>query len=306
MNKSKNRVKATALSLIALMLVFNLPAKTFAWGNEGHKIVANIATRLLTPQARNQVEDILASNESLVSVALWADSIRGEEPGKRPETPNWHFVSIPLGKTYRADRDCIETPNGSCVISALVIFQAVLAQKRKGYFDDDFNRYEALKFITHFAGDIHQPLHNITDFRNDEEGDRGGNDKKVVWFGSTGKKLHGVWDTDILKKNMESQTNATINAYADFLFNSLTQTEKNMANPPNSTTPSVVSRATIEVWSRDAHIIAENAYSDIGSPNTSGAYSLAQPYYNSHRAQVDNQLKLAGIRLARILNENLR
>lgn len=304
MKKSKNAGKRLALSLICLLLVFNLPAKTFAWGSEGHRIVANIATKLLTTQARNKVNAILSPhNETLVTVALWADDIRGSEPGKRPETPRWHFVSIPLGDDYEDTRDCAETPNGSCVISALVIFQEVLAKKKKGYFREDFNRYEALKFITHFAGDIHQPLHCNTDFRNNPGGDTGGNDKKATWFSTSGKNLHGIWDTDILRRNMQSQS---ITQYANFLFNGMTQQEKNMANPSASSVPTLISRGTIEDWADDAHEIAENAYSDIGNPNSNDIYNLGLPYYNAHRAQVDSQLKIAGIRLARILNENLR
>lgn len=308
--KKKKRREALAPRvpiLIALTLILALPAQSLAWGSEGHQIVARIAGGLLTQPARGQVKSLLsASGENIQSVALWADGIRGSEPGKRPETPHWHFVDTPLGENYSASRDCVETPNGSCVVSALEMFQEVLSKRRKGYFDERFNRYEALKFIIHFTGDIHQPLHCITDTRDDPDGDQGGNKKLVIWFGTSGKKLHGIWDTNILQKNMSEQNNASINTYADFLFNGLTQQEKDLAKPPVSNSPTVVSRQNIERWAIEGHEIAEDAYSDIGTPTQNGNYRLGQNYYNAHREQVDKQLKLAGIRLARILNENLR
>lgn len=306
----KNIRKALALSLTALIFIFNLPAKTFGWGTEGHQIVATMAEKLLTTQARNKINGLLNAaphaGETMVSVALWADTIRGIEPGKRPETPNWHFVDIPLGEDdYDASRDCPETTNGSCAVSALVMFQDILAQKKKSYFERNapLPRYEASKFIIHFVGDLHQPLHCITDTRTDPEGDRGGGTKKVKWFNATGKNLHGIWDTDILRRNMQGQSTAQ---YANSLFNSLTAAEKNMAKPSNSTTPTVISRGTIEDWAEACHEIGESAYSDLGTAGQGGVFNLGQNYYDAHRSQVDAQLKLAAIRLARILNENLR
>lgn len=293
------------MPLTALLLLSNLPMPAFAWGGEGHDIVAQIALKLLTPQAKAKVNGILG-NETMMSVAIWADTIRGEQAGKRPETPHWHFVDTPLGSGYDKSRDCAETPNGSCVISALVMFQDILSGKKKGYHSEKFNRYEALKFIIHFSGDLHQPLHCITDTRGNPDGDQGGNLKKVTWFGTTGKKLHGIWDTDILRRNMVAQNNANSTAYADFLFNSLTQQERNAANPSTSSSPTVVSRQKIEDWAKATHEIAEGAYGNLGNPDSSGVYLLGAPYYDSHKAEVDKQLKLAGVRLAKILNETLR
>ena len=307
MNLRSSYAGKLAALLLTFSLISILPARAMAWGSDGHGMVARIASRLLTPQARNKVQSILGPhNENIVSVALWADGIRGPEPGKRPETPNWHFADTPLGEDYSESRDCSESPNGSCVISALVMFQDILADKKKGYYDRKFNSYEALKFIIHFSGDIHQPLHNITDKRNDQDGDTGGNAKKVIWFGVADKNLHGVWDTDILRRNMRLRNNADVVAYSNFLFDSLTQQERDMARPSPSGSPTVLSRSAVEDWAKNAHEIAENAYSDIGSPNSQGQYTLSQSYYNAHKAQVDLQIKRAGVRLARILNENLR
>jgi nuclease S1 len=300
--KRKNASKFIASTLIALLLGLNLPSRAFGWGGDGHKIVARMAAKMLTTKARTQVTALLAQGETLESIALWADGLRGNfnAPGARPETPQWHFVDIPRGENYDESDDCVETPNGSCVVSALVIFQAVLSKKKEGYYNEKFNRYEALKFIVHFVGDIHQPLHCIND------NDIGGNRKKVRWLNLGERNLHGVWDSDILTKNMQTANKPTAALYADFLFQSLTQNEKNMAQPPASNTPTTVSRSNIENWADAAHDIAEQAYDDLPAIGSDDRYTLTITYYNAHDQDVDNQLKLAAIRLARILNENLR
>ncbi len=297
--KFKNKFKTLLPVTILLLLVFNLPVRTFAWGKTGHTIVIHIAMKLLTPQAKNQVNRIMSlHSETLEGIAVWADGIRGSRsnPGPRVETPRWHFVDIPLNEQYDAQRDCVESPNGSCAISAIVAFQDVLSGLKKGYYNDAFNRYEALKFIAHFVGDVHQPLHCVDD------NDAGGNLKPVNWFGNDSLNLHHVWDDDILEKNM-GQRNA--DAYADFLYLSLTQAEKNLANPQTSQQPTVVGRDEIETWAKEAHSIARHAYSDIGQ-KTNNHYHLGQPYYAAHKNEVTAQLKFAAIHLARILNENLR
>lgn len=295
-----NVMKSIAILMASLIATLITPATALAWGDKGHIIVAHIAYKLLSPNARTEVNELLAEGESVESVATWADGLRGtyNNPGIRPETPLWHFVDIPLNKEYDPLRDCAETPNGSCAISALVIFQDVLAKKRSGYYAN--SRYEALKFLVHFVGDIHQPLHCVDD------NDFGGNLKKVDWFDGSILKLHGVWDDAILSESMRRKNIFSETAYADFLFGTLSSQQKLEANASPSTTPTTVSRQVIEDWAKAAHVIANDAYGDIGPLGANHRYNLTTVYYDNHKGQVDDQLKRAGIRLARILNENLR
>jgi hypothetical protein len=297
-SRTKNSIFALTL---ALTLAFVSPTKTMAWGDKGHIIVAHIAYKLLSNDARTEVNKLLGEDETLETVATWPDSLRGsfDHPGIRPETPLWHFVDIPLNEEYDPIRDCAEAPNGSCAISALVIFQEVLAEKKSGYYAN--SRYEALKFLVHFAGDIHQPLHCV-----DDHNDHGGNLKKVVWIDSTTSNLHSVWDNAILSENMNRQNIISETAYAEFLFSTLSSQQKLEAKAFPSTTPTTVRRQVIEDWAKAAHVIANDAYSDIGPLDTNHRYKLTTVYYDHHKQQVDDQLKRAGVHLARILNENLR
>ena len=292
--------RGVVLAEILLVLLLTTPGAVIAWGENGHRIVAHLAARLLTESAGHQVSELLVEGESLDSVAVWADSLRGSfnSPGIRPETARWHFVDIPLKSEYDVVRDCPETPNGSCVVAAVAMFQDVLTNKRPGYYAN--SRAESLKFLVHLVGDLHQPLHCVDD------GDAGGNLKKVVWLSGEVTKLHAVWDEGILGESMRRAKVFEPLKYADRLFAELSSQQRQEAKPPTSPAPTVVDRATLEGWATATHAIGRRAYADIGTPDESNRYHLGTAYYNAHKVEVDDQLKRAGIRLARVLNENLR
>jgi hypothetical protein len=291
--------RAVVAGGVLLAVLLATAGGAHAWGDNGHRIVAHLAARLLTEGASHRVNELLVESESLESVALWADGLRGSfnTPGVRPETPRWHFVDIPLQADYDAARDCPETPNGSCVVSAVAMFQNVLANTRSGYYAN--SRAEALKFLVHLVGDLHQPLHCVDD------DDAGGNLKRVVWL-SVESKLHAVWDDGILAESMRRAGIVDALKYADRLFGELSAQQRQEARPPASPTPTVVDRATLEVWTKSTHAIARHAYADIGARDANDRYHLGPAYYTAHKAEVDDQLKRAGVRLARILNETLR
>ena len=170
--------------LAALVLALALPASTAqAWGEDGHRIVGLLAESELTPAARSEVQRLLAGEPepTLAGVAAWADRIR-DEPRWR-HTGRWHWVNLPRTNpcTFDAARDC---RNGDCVVGAIERQLALLSDRR----NDDRVRREALKFVVHFIGDVHQPFHAGFGF------DRGGNDTQLR-FDRRGWNLHSLWDS---------------------------------------------------------------------------------------------------------------
>ena len=134
------------------MAFFFLINPALAWGPEGHSIIAEIAQRRLSPTAAQLVEKLLGRGHSLASVASWADDARSE----RPETTNWHFVDVPIAVTqYDPARDCKKSDKGDCIVEEL---ERLRKELRCG---PDANKADALKFVVHFIGDIHQPLHTV-------------------------------------------------------------------------------------------------------------------------------------------------
>lgn len=152
-----------------------------AWGPHSHQLVAEIAARGLQPAPRREVERLLGDRADLAmrEASTWPDTIR-EQPGYRDTGP-LHYNNFPRGQCqYRPQRDCRK---GRCVVGAIERFTALLADRTAS----DQKRAEALRFIIHFVGDIHQPLHAGWD------DDRGGNDFQVR-IGREGRNLHSLWD----------------------------------------------------------------------------------------------------------------
>src|SRR5262249_575700 len=162
----------------ALALLTFIPAQVSAWGPKGHAIVANLAASRLTPATKENVQ-LLLGDGSLASIASWADDVRKE----RDETYDWHFVDIPKDAAGVVEsRDCFrpqdnhknaQTDHHNCVVDRIEMFRQVLVDENASRAD----RLEALKWIVHFVGDVHQPLHAV-------EEARGGNDIKLPVFGS--------------------------------------------------------------------------------------------------------------------------
>ena len=113
-------------SILTCFFLYVLPAtQAFAWGSEGHRIVADIAEQYLEPATARQVHDLLAVDNAttLADVANWADQIRLQ----RRNTASWHFVDIPVSAPgYDAKRDCGQ---GNCVVTKIDEFAAELRDK---------------------------------------------------------------------------------------------------------------------------------------------------------------------------------
>jgi hypothetical protein len=176
--------------------------QAFSWGQEGHSIVAEIAQRRLTPEARHQVDVLLGSELelskgtqfSLSSIASWADDYRSDQG--HVETYNWHFVDIPYDlDTYDPVRDCSrDAVRGDCIINAAARETAKLTDCSR----PTGERTMALKFVVHFIGDLHQPLHATTRINPDtNKDDLGGNLIMVIFLGQS-TNLHKVWDSDLI------------------------------------------------------------------------------------------------------------
>src|ERR1700719_2925000 len=165
----------------ALIGVLGCTLPIYAWGPEGHDLIARIAETQLTPEVHSKVAAILGPGVSMVSVASWADETRRS----RPETAPWHYIDIPIGQRHRdMARDC---PKGDCVIQKIEDFEAILRDPNA----PAPQRREALMFVIHFVGDMHQPLHSS------DNKDKGGNDVRVM-FNDRNMNLHSLWDSGIL------------------------------------------------------------------------------------------------------------
>jgi S1/P1 Nuclease len=258
---------------IAPIVLLCVALPIYAWGPEGHDLVARIAEAQLTPEVHARVLAILGPGVSMASIASWADNIRRD----RSETGAWHYIDIPIDKRHRDMlRDC---PQGNCVIQKIEDFEAVLRDPNA----PATRRREALMFVIHFIGDMHQPLHSSDDK------DKGGNDKRVV-FNGRNMNLHSLWDSGLLQPIGKE----------DDLFPAWSAEAARHAGK--------WSKGSVEDWAEQTHKAAVKVvYGAL--PKTAGKtepYVIDAAYVRKADSLIREQIEKAGDRLARSLNQNLK
>jgi hypothetical protein len=267
--------------LALLLLAIFIPAQLFAWGPKGHAIVADIASSRLTPAARKNLQLLLGA-DSLASIASWADTVRKE----RDESYGWHFVDIPKDAPgFSDERDCFrpqdkhknsDTDHHNCVVDRIEMFQKILGDENASPAD----RLEALKWLVHFVGDLHQPLHAV-------EEARGGNDIKLPVFGSPkcgdyDCNLHWTWDTLLLEHTGLSEED-----YVARLNELISQ--KRLEKQAGGTAVD---------WANESHLQARRILDQKPA-------SVDEAYYRANIDLVNEKLALGGLRLATLLNSAL-
>jgi len=247
------------------------PAPAFAWGAEGHEVVAAMARDALTPAARARVAQLLGSDIMLVQQSNWADEIKDQ----RRDTARWHFVDIPLhAPRFAPGRDCAD---GDCVVAQIEADLQTLRDKRRS----ERTRTEALLFLIHFVADVHQPLHA------EDNDDKGGNQVRVE-IGRERANLHKVWDVDVVEVMGPDP-----DAVAADIERGITGAQRQ-----------AWTRGTAADWANEAHAIARDQI----YPPLQGARDIRLPRdYGWREAGVARlQLARAGVRLAWLLNTTLK
>ncbi len=259
---------------IAFLLFLLLPAQAIAWSAKGHRIVGELAQERLTPAARAEVDRLLLGEPvpGLAGIATWADDLRDSDDPRAKVSSTWHYMNFPRGDcSYVPARDC---PGGNCVIAAINRQFLVLGDRQR----PDAERRDALKFLVHFVGDVHQPMHaGWAD-------DRGGNDFQVNYQGK-GYNLHSTWDSLII--NSRGLEPAAI----------VPLLNKQPALPYDPTRRS--DRPAVD-WALESCRI-------VTAPDTYPAKRVIDnDYLLAHRPIVDLRLRQAGLRLADMINFALR
>ena len=262
------RNKARFCAAVVLLVASMRPSPALAWGRIGHRVAARMAESRLTPAARDAVHAILGPGVSLADVSTWADGQREIE-----ESYRWHFVNVPISADRYDSRYC--SPKG-CVVNKIEDCRRILQNSQAGR----PQKQQALKFLIHLIGDLHQPLHV------GDNNDQGGNLLQVRFFG-VGSNLHRLWDSQVMERHTK---NEKVWLW-DFDF---------VANPKMV---SEWSKGTTADWATESLHIAREAYRVPGGDKwmRSGA-RLGNDYYRFALPVIRAQLAKAGIRIAFVLN----
>ncbi|KAH7841528.1 hypothetical protein Vadar_031111 [Vaccinium darrowii] len=186
---------------IAIISVLIFSPVAHGWGVDAHLTICRIAQSRLSEAAAAAVQALLpaSANGDLGSECSWADNVRF----RYSWSPPLHFIDTPDGLcSYNYNRDC-KDENGvmdRCSAGAINNYTSQLLTY--GSSSSKYDLTEALLFLSHFMGDIHQPLH--TGFTTD----RGGNTIDVYWY-NTRTVLHHAWDTSIIDTAETTLFNST-------------------------------------------------------------------------------------------------
>lgn len=286
-----NCFRVSSYIFLTIAIVVWLPERTAAWGIRGHQVIARIAMARLSTTARQAIAELLEPGETLESVSTWADQIKTE----RAETKSWHMVSISLSDTrYTRAKSCGQ--NETCIIEA--IDQQITILKNTN--NDSAKRAEALKWLVHLIGDLHQPFHVTT---NTNPQDLGANRVRVTSLSGRATNLHDVWDADLVEYGL-NQSAKSVGDYATRLGLKVDQSSTSQSNRGGSYS----TQGSVTDWAMEAHKLPWNAYIDTRSgqfmvADPKRSWTLDQTYYDKNVQVVEVQLSRAGVRLAKILND---
>lgn len=176
-------------------LAFATPAS--AYWEFGHQTIAEIAMANVTPHTRVAVKRLLAKQalldtptcpaRTIEEASVWADCVKplkdADGKSRFGYAYNWHFQDADVCAPFDLTPSC---KDGNCVSAQIDRDVATLRDKAAPAKD----RVQALVFLIHFVGDLHQPLHA------GDRGDKGGNDVKADYgiYAPPRFNLHSVWD----------------------------------------------------------------------------------------------------------------
>jgi S1/P1 Nuclease len=276
--------------------------RAFAWGDEGHEVIARVAEHFLTPAAHGAVERILAGDDSglvandMADEATWADKYRdSDRDGARVRyktTRDWHFADLEIRGVADLSRAChgrpqlpagrpaSEGPAEDCVVDKIEQFSAELADPHTAARE----RRLALQFLLHLVGDLHQPLHASDDH------DQGGNRKLADGPGLPESNLHRLWDGAFVERLGPNATAIAQRLIAGISAADLVQW----------------ALGTPDDWARETYAVSRaHAYGLLPAPGGSQLYHLSAEYVSDATEITARQLSKAGVRLATLLNRDL-
>ena len=235
------------------------------WSETGHRTVGKIASHYLSSKAKREIKKLL-NKQSLAMVSTFADEIKSDKQYNKFYT--WHYINMPMEADYDVSK---QNPDGD-LVSGIEFCKSVIKDKNASESDKAFY----LKLLVHFIGDLHQPLHVAL------EEDKGANDFKVQWFYQD-TNLHTVWDRKMIDDYGMSYSELAKNA--DYLTKAQVKD---------------IQKGSVIDWVNETHQLTREVYAAVNQGD-----NLRYEYSYKYLKVVRRQMQLAGIRLAKVLNDLL-
>ena len=257
--------KRISLALIVFMLSNSMWAVGGSppWSKTGHRVVGEVAQKHLTRKAWKTISDLL-DGETLAEVSNYGDAIKSDRAYSKFSP--WHYVNFPADKAYT---EVTPSPEGD-VVQGIETCIKTLKDPKATRDEQVFH----LKMLVHLIGDLHQPMHV------GRAEDRGGNDIQLQWFGK-GSNLHRVWDSNMIDDYGMSYTE---------LARTLPRWSRERIQR--------IQQGSVYEWVEEIQEITNRVYASV-EVGQKLSYRYSYVWWDT----VEEQLLIAGVRLAAVLNE---
>jgi hypothetical protein len=264
--------------VVALLAMVGSARDARAWGDQGHKVICEIAMRLVQQNTRAEIQKLISTDDRFTSFSdacTWPDHPR--------QRASEHFANLPRDSDGLHSETCPGAP--ACVVTAIKKDFEVLSSNNAS----QAQKLASLKFLGHWVGDIHQPLH--VSF----EDDRGGNG--ILVMGECGtSNLHSGWDTCLVLKAVGED----VDQVATELMKTITpaRIESWSHSKPMD-------------WAHESFAIAEQAQTKYcirqgaSCDQPAGKVTIDAAYVVANAPIIREQLQKAGVRLAHLLDTAL-
>lgn len=280
------RFLAAAMAGAAIFIA--LPAQ--AYWDFGHETVAEIAEANTRPSTRAAVRELLSHSTDLqtpecpastmAEASTWADCIKPLRDAAGQQrfryAYGWHFQDVNVCEPFSLTAACLD---GNCVSAQIERDVATLRDRSK----PEAERVQALAFLLHFVGDLHQPLHV------GEKDDRGGNDVAASYNGYEPPhfNLHSIWDGPLAER--------------------AASTGPSLVRRYSAAERRPIQAGTVTDWSREGWQVSHDA---VYGSMTTDPCAPNPAHYTMDNATIDRlvptvrlELERGGLRLARLLDE---
>jgi len=263
--------------VLGLLAVVALSGTAWGWDDTGHKIVCEMAFRLVKPVTRAEITTLIQIDPEFASFSdacTWPD-----HPKRRARE---HFINVPRNAEGLTSAACPLAE--SCILTAIASDLAVLSSASTPAVD----RLAALKFLGHWLGDIHEPLHvSFVD-------DRGGN--AIAVSGECQGVFHAAWDDCLLRKAVGDDVSAAAGSLIGAITPALS--ERWTATQPRD-------------WANESFALAKDARTGYCTQQPgscalpAGPVTIDAAYVAASTPVIREQLQKAGVRLAHLLDAAL-
>lgn len=282
------------LLMAALALVIGGAGPALAWGEAGHRVIAEIALANISPRTSAAIRSLLRAEpglgtpdcavKSLSDAAVWPDCLRGD-PERWGYTFAWHYQDGPVcAASFDVAAHC---PGGACVTAQIGRDRRILADRSRPAAE----RLAALAFLTHFVGDVHMPLHAA------DHDDHGGNLVRASWPGHPDGNLHGLWDTVMAERAIASAGHLGAGPALVRVYSAAERSR--------------IATGDVADWARESWELARR-FVYVQAFGHSACVGRAPEQVRISEAEIDagavvarQRLVQAGLRLARVLDEAL-